>query len=57
MATPKEKFLDKAKILFQDTQVNITTHGRPYLGAALGSKEFVDHYISDSVNSWKGELF
>ena len=52
----KEKFLDQAKILFQDTQVNITTHGRPYLGAALGSKEFVNQFISDRVNSWKSEL-
>ena len=41
----KEKFLDQAKILFQDTQVNITTHGRHYLGAALGSKEFVDQFM------------
>ena len=52
----KEKFLDQAKTLFQGTQVNITTYGRPYLGAALGSKEFVDQFISDRVNSWEHEL-
>ena len=34
----KDKFLNQAKILFQDTQVNITSYGRPYLGAALGFK-------------------
>ena len=49
--------IDQAKILFQDTQVNITTHGRPYVGAALGSKEFVDQFISDRVNSWESDLF
>ena len=52
----KDKFLDQAKILFQDTQVNITIYGRPYLGAALGSKEFVNQFISDRVNSWERKL-
>ena len=33
-------------MLFQDTQVNITSQGRPYLGAALGSQEFVDQYVT-----------
>ena len=28
------------------TQVNITSQGRPYLGAALGSQEFVDQYVT-----------
>ena len=47
----------KRSFLFQDTQVNITTYGRPYLRAALGSKEFVDQFISDRVNSWESDLF
>ena len=42
--------------LFQGTQVNITTHGRPHLGAALGSKEFVEQFVSDRVHRWTQEL-
>lgn len=32
----KDAFLEKAKYIFQDTQVNVTSEGRPYLGAPLG---------------------
>ena len=36
--------------------MNITSHGRPHLGAALGSHEFVDQYIADKVSHWHEEL-
>ena len=52
----KEKFLDQTKIIFQDTRVNITTYGGPYLGTALGSNKFVNQFISDRVNSYEHEL-
>ena len=41
---------------FQGTQVNITTHGHPHLGAALGSKDFIDQFVSDRVQRWTQEL-
>ena len=38
----RDSLLVKAKEIFQDTQVKITTQGRPHLGAPLGSQEFVE---------------
>ena len=52
----KEEHLDRAKTPFQGTQVNITTHGHPHLGAALGSKDFIDQFVSDRVQRWTEEL-
>ena len=43
-------------MLFDDTQVNITSKGRPYLGAAMGSKEFVTEMIASKIESWEKEL-
>jgi len=52
----KDSHLAKANDIFHDTQVNITTQGRPYLGAALGSPEYVDKCITDKVHQWLEEL-
>ena len=52
----KDSLLDKAKELFRDTQVNVTSQGRPHLGAPLGCEEFVDQFITDKVNQWMDEL-
>ena len=48
--------LAKARDRFQGTHVNITAHGRPHLGAALGSQEFIDQFVTDKVNQWNQEL-
>ena len=42
----KEQYLLHAKELFRDTAVNITSQGRPYLGAALSSDEFYDKFVA-----------
>jgi hypothetical protein len=52
----KEAYLSQAKELFKDTCVNITSQGRPYLGAALGSDEFCDQFVSRKVAEWRDEL-
>ena len=52
----KDQHLAKARDLFQDTQVNVTSQGRPHLGAALGTQEFVDQYVNDKVHHWNEEL-
>ena len=41
---------------FEGTQVNITTEGRPYLGAPLGSREYVNRYAMNKITEWCGEL-
>ena len=52
----KDEHLDRAKTLFQDTEVNITALGRTHLGAALGCKEYIDQFVSDKVHRWTQEL-
>ena len=37
---------------FTDTGVNVTSDGRPYLGAAVGSRKFVEKHVESKVNSW-----
>ena len=50
----KESYLSK---VFQDTGVNVTTEGRPYLGPPLGTEEFTTKYVSDSgvrkLTNWR----
>ena len=48
----KEQHLDKAKEIFQGTSVNITTHGRPYLGAPLGTSAYVQQFVKEKVDDW-----
>ena len=48
----KEQHLDKAKEIFQGTSVNITTHGRPYLGASLGTSAYVQQFVKEKVDDW-----
>ena len=46
----------KARALFADTGVNVTTDGKRHLGAAIGSKAFTTQYVSEKVNSWCDEI-
>ena len=48
----KEEFLAEATSTFAGTGVHITSHGRPYLGAAVGSQEFVKAHVESKVNEW-----
>ena len=52
----KPSLEDKAKRLFDDTNVNITTFGRPHLGAPLGSDEFIQQFILQKVDQWHDML-
>ena len=45
----KEQHLSQARSVFGSTDVNITSHGRPYLGVPLGSEEFVQEFVSQKV--------
>ena len=48
--------MDQVCHLFSNTCVNITAEGRPYLGAAIGSRSFIEKYVSSEVDSWVTEL-
>ena len=46
----------RAKEMFAGTGINITTEGRKHLGAALGSRSYLEHYVGDKVEDWVGEV-
>ena len=48
----KEGFHDDAISIFANTGVSVTPNGRPYLGAAIGSQEYVTGQIKSKVNEW-----
>ena len=52
----KDTHLENARNIFQDTQVNITSDGRAYLGSAIGSDEFTNSFVIEKVHQWKKEL-
>ena len=52
----KEQYLSKANELFSDTEVQITTQGRPYLGAPLGSEAFTREFASMKIKDWHVQL-
>ena len=49
----KESYEPVARELFGDTNVHITTAGHPYLGAPLGSDQYVTEFIQSKVDFWK----
>ena len=52
----KEEFLSEATAVFGDTSVQVTTEGRPYLGAPLGSPAYVSQFVREKVDQWSKEL-
>ena len=52
----KEGNIDAARSHFENTNINITTEGRKYLGAALGTKEFCDTFLKNKVENWTKEI-
>ena len=42
--------------MFAGTDINITTEGRKHLGAALGSRSYLEQYVGGKVEDWVGEV-
>jgi len=42
--------------LFSSTDVNVTTEGRPYLGAAIGSATYIQELVYEKVAGWSEEI-
>ena len=53
----KEANLPAPRAIFEDTGIQFTTQGRRYLGAAIGSADFVQSFVNDKVKEWSDELF
>ena len=52
----KPNCLEEAKRVFSKTAVNITSEGRKYLGAALGTENFCNGYLSDAILDWTRQI-
>ena len=52
----KDKFEAKAKEIFSDSNVNITSSGQRHLGAVIGDLEYKKKYCEDLVSGWVNEL-
>ena len=52
----KEEHLSRVKEVFQSANVNITCEGRPYLGASLGSNEYIKQFVQTKVDNWTRDL-
>ena len=48
----KEEHHANATSIFASTGVEISSSGRPYLGVAIGSAEFVEMPVKSKVNGW-----
>ena len=44
------------KDAFKETAINVKVQGRRHLGAAIGSREYVEEYIKDKVTNWISEI-
>ena len=47
-----EAAFQRASEIFQDTGVNITLEGRPYLGSAIGTTSYVRQLVREKVQEW-----
>ena len=45
-----------AKEIFSETAINITTEGCKHLGAALGSRDFLEEYVGEKVEEWVAQV-
>ena len=43
-------------MVFGDTAINVTVEGHKHLGAALGSRSFLEEYVGEKVDEWASEV-
>ena len=42
--------------VFGDTAINITTEGHKHLGAAIGSRSYLEEYVGEKVEDWVNQV-
>ena len=52
----KEQHLNKVRDIFKNHNINITSKGRPHIGAPLGNENFTNSYVSNMVTERQYEL-
>ena len=45
---------EAARDLFGQTSINISTQGQKHLGAVLGSRSYLEEYVSEKADDWVG---
>ena len=55
LATKPDKE-ETARRIFEERAMNITTEGRKHLGAALGSRSYLEQYVNGNVEEWVGQV-
>ena len=48
--------LSEALNIFEDTQVNLTSTGKPHFEAPLGTHEFIELFVKRKLQTWSDEL-
>ena len=52
----KEEHHADAMAAFEGTNVNVTSAGRPHLGATLGTPTYTDQFVAERVDQWSNEV-
>ncbi len=52
----KEDQLSAGETAFENTGVKVTAEGRPYLGAAIGTPDYIQQHVTSKVSEWSKEL-
>ena len=56
MANCEARKMWNRKVIFQDTNLNITNEGKRHLGAVVGTEEYRKEYVIMRVNEWVAKL-
>ena len=52
----KPEHLDAATQEFANSGINVTSCGRPYLGAAIGSEEYCNKFVRSKIEEWSANI-
>ena len=55
LITKPEK-VEGARVIFKGTAINISTQDQRHLGAALGSREYLEEYVGRKVEDWVSQV-
>ena len=48
--------MEHARVIFEGTAINMSTQGQKHLGAALGSREYLEEYVGSKVEDWISQV-
>ena len=47
---------ENVREVFKETSINVTVQGQKHLGAVIGSREYLEEYVSEKVYNWVNEV-